>query len=259
MRASRKKVWRIVAGVVAFSLIGFILFVANAFVGNPISASIAKSAIERHMEATYPELEYEFVSKVGYNFKDGSYIVQVQSLHSVDTRFTVDYHGKNDIRDDYQYRVLEYDQTLQRLSKSFAAVLKKELSEQLGAAIQHVFVMYQIEEVKDYRNLLSLDMAFDPHLPIPVHINMSLDKENTDLAEAAEWISKSHAWALAQGYPIEQYAMDVAFGEKMLMVYGVKAKHIEGGELLSILEKAKVNKEYDGIIVTIKGEEKDNS
>ncbi|RJE83329.1 hypothetical protein D3P07_25545 [Paenibacillus sp. 1011MAR3C5] len=256
MKTSRKKMMRVIAGIIAFSLIGLILFVTNAFVGNPISSAIAKSAIERHIAAHYPKLEYEFVSRVGYNFKDSSYIAQIQSRTSADTRFYVEYHGKHDIRDDYSFKVMEYDQTLHRLSKEYAAILEKELSEQLGIAIRHVFVMYQTEEVKDYKDMLDLDMKLNPRLPIPLHLNMSLDTDDTDLAEAAEWINRSYNWATAQGYPIKQYGMDVEFGEKLLMIYGVRDKHIAGGELLSILEKARANKEYDGIIVTIKGEDK---
>ncbi|REK72043.1 hypothetical protein [Paenibacillus paeoniae] len=64
MKASRKIIWRVIAGMIAaFSLIGVILFVANGFVGNPISSAIAKSAIERHIAAQYPELDNEFVSR----------------------------------------------------------------------------------------------------------------------------------------------------------------------------------------------------
>ncbi|MFF2889177.1 hypothetical protein [Paenibacillus sp. NPDC057967] len=256
MKVTRKKVLQIVAGMIAFSLIGFILYMANGFVGNPISASIAKSAIKQYMETQYPEMEYEFVTKVGYNFKDGSYIGRVQSLTSEDTRFYVEYHGKNDIRDDYSFTVLEYRQTMDRLSKEFADVLQKELSDQIGTPIRRVFVMYQYDEVSDYERLLSLDMKLDPQLPIPLHINISLDTDHTDLAEAAEWIRKSHEWAKAQGYPVKQYAMDVEFENKLMNIYGVRDTQIDSGELLPILKKAKANREYDRVIVTVKGEEK---
>lgn len=256
MKTTRKKILQIVAGIIAFSLIGFILYMANGFVGNPVSAAIAKSEIKQYMETHYPDMDYEFATKVGYNFKDGSYIGRVQSLTSEDTRFYVEYHGKNDIRDDYNFNVLGYHQTMDRLSKEYGDVLQKELSEQIGVPIRRVFVMYQYDEVSDYEKLLSLDMRLDPHLPIPMHINISIDSNEADLEQASNWIMKSHDWAKEQGYPIKQYAMDVEFGDKLLSIYGVRDTQIDSGELLPLLKKAKTNREYDSVIVTLKGEEK---
>ncbi|RJX36599.1 hypothetical protein D3P09_27085 [Paenibacillus pinisoli] len=256
MKATRKKIMQVIAGIIAFSLIGFILYMANGFVGNPVSAAIAKTAIKQYMETQYPEMEYEFATKVGYNFKDGSYIGRVQSLTSEDTRFYVEYHGKNDIKDDFNFNVLGYHQTMDRLSKEYGNVLQKELSEQIGIPVRRVFVMYQYDKVSDYENLLSLDMKLDPRLPIPLHINISVDTAEADLEQASEWIKQSHEWAKAQGYPIKQYGMDVEFGNKLLSIYGVRATQIDSGELLPLLKKAKENREYDSVIVTVKGDEK---
>ncbi|REK72044.1 hypothetical protein [Paenibacillus paeoniae] len=109
-------------------------------------------------------------------------------------------------------------------------MLQKEISDQIGTPIRYMLVMHQTEDVKDYKEWLSLNMKLDPRLPIPLHLSMSLDTEDADLVKALEWISRSHDWAQAQGYPIKQYAMDVEFGEKLLMIYGVRDTHIDGGE-----------------------------
>jgi hypothetical protein len=60
---------RIVAGIIAFALIGGILFVTNAFVGNPVSAKIAGNAVRKYVEDKYNFLDLE-IEKPIYSFKD---------------------------------------------------------------------------------------------------------------------------------------------------------------------------------------------
>lgn len=252
----RRKGWRVAAGLAAFALIGLILFAANAFLGNPISSAIAKSAMKEHIHTRFPELKFRFDSKVGYNFKDGSYVAQVQSLTSGDTRFYVEYHGRSDVRDDYNFQVTEYSKTLQRLELSYGELLKDEWSRELGLHIRHVHAMYQTDGVNDYKAHLKLDMPFDPRIPIPLSINISMDASSMDVTQASDILRRAHEWAASQGYPVEQYAMDVEYGDQLFMLYGVKANQIEKGELTAILEKAQLSGEYDGVIVHVKG--KDN-
>lgn len=47
---------KILAGVVAIALIGGILYISNAFVGNPISAMMANKAIEKYVDENYSSL-----------------------------------------------------------------------------------------------------------------------------------------------------------------------------------------------------------
>lgn len=49
MKNTKKLSLKILAGVVAAALIGAILFVANAFIGNPITASFADKAIKQYV------------------------------------------------------------------------------------------------------------------------------------------------------------------------------------------------------------------
>lgn len=54
-KKTKKKnmLFRIIAAIVAFVIIGGILFVANAFVGNPINSTIAKNKVQKYVQVVY--------------------------------------------------------------------------------------------------------------------------------------------------------------------------------------------------------------
>ncbi|MEG0019808.1 MAG: hypothetical protein RR728_04600 [Oscillospiraceae bacterium] len=83
-----KKTAKIIAIVVAFALVGGILFVTNAFVGNPISKLLATNAAHKYINEHYTDTDY-IVEKVQYNFKDGGYYGKIKSPSSVDTYFSL--------------------------------------------------------------------------------------------------------------------------------------------------------------------------
>ncbi|MEG1895645.1 MAG: hypothetical protein RR162_05340 [Oscillospiraceae bacterium] len=83
-----KKTAKIIALVVAFALIGGVLFVTNAFVGNPISKLLATNAAQKYINEKYIGTDY-IVEKVQYNFKDGGYYGRIKSPSSIDTYFSL--------------------------------------------------------------------------------------------------------------------------------------------------------------------------
>ena len=71
MKNNKRTILKVFAALIAFVLIGGLIFFTNAFVGNPISAMIANRAIEKYVGKYYPYLDLE-VEKAIYNFKTGS-------------------------------------------------------------------------------------------------------------------------------------------------------------------------------------------
>lgn len=67
---------RIIVAVGAFVLIGFIMLIANAFWGNPISKTIAKSKIEKYVHQVY-SLDSK-IEKVSYDFYNQFYVSKVR-------------------------------------------------------------------------------------------------------------------------------------------------------------------------------------
>lgn len=110
---------RIIAGILAFTLIGFILFIANAFIGNPISKMLANRAAEKYVEQNYGDLDLE-LEKATYNFKDGNYTVYAESKKSIDTHFYLNFSGTGQFMyDDYETSVLSKFNTWERIDKEY--------------------------------------------------------------------------------------------------------------------------------------------
>ena len=91
----KKKILKIIALIVALSLITVIGIFANALVGNPVSKHLAKSTAEKHIEEKFPDGDF-YVEKVIYNFKDGYYHITLKSPSSPDSTFRLmtDFLGK---------------------------------------------------------------------------------------------------------------------------------------------------------------------
>lgn len=84
-----KKKNKFILGALAFILIPLILWLANGFLGNPISKSLANRSAEKYIEKTYPNMTLELDGAV-YDFYDGKYNVLVTSPDFDDVRFSID-------------------------------------------------------------------------------------------------------------------------------------------------------------------------
>lgn len=124
-----KKRNRIIAGVVAFILIGLILWFANGLVGNPISKTLANKSAEKYIEATYPDMDLE-INKAKYNFKFGGYSVFVEQPGSADIHFSVDISPTGKIKwDSYESSVLGKFNTWKSINSQY-----REMVEEVFAA-----------------------------------------------------------------------------------------------------------------------------
>jgi hypothetical protein len=97
----KKKIFKIIALVVAIGLIAFVAYFYNALNGNPLSQLLAERGTQRYLEEHFPGKDY-YAEKVGYNFKFTNYYAHIRSRSSIDTQFTVylDFFGRVE-RDTY--------------------------------------------------------------------------------------------------------------------------------------------------------------
>lgn len=84
----KKKIWKMIALLVAIALIVVIFSFANSLVGNPVSKFLAKRGAEKYLEENYPQTDY-YLEDLGFNFKFVCYYAHVASKSSVDTRFSL--------------------------------------------------------------------------------------------------------------------------------------------------------------------------
>jgi len=190
MKNNKKSKINIIIGVIATVLIGFMLFIVNGFVGNPISKIIANKAIEQYVEENYSSLDLE-IDKPYYNLKDGSYVGRARSKTSIDTNFAIYYKNGKVKGDDYETYVLGMFNTLQRLSDEYSIIAKDIISKELGYK-NNPMVMYNKDEYEDASDVLKLDMEFDKELPIDSEVMIRMDLGETSLEKIAKILTDAH-------------------------------------------------------------------
>ncbi len=113
-----KKIAKIVAVLIAFVLICGLLFVANAFIGNPISKMIATNSAKKYLKETYEGTDY-YIDEVNYSFKTGGYYAYIKSPSSIDTYFSVSLSTSGKIKYDGYHNVLDGFNTWQRIDEEY--------------------------------------------------------------------------------------------------------------------------------------------
>ena len=110
---------RIVAGLVALALIGFIGYMANGLLGNPISKALVNRAAQNYVESQYPGQNL-VLEPAYYSFKFGNYYVRVSQPGSQDIRFSLDFSPSGRLQyDSYESHVANRWNTMQRLDTQY--------------------------------------------------------------------------------------------------------------------------------------------
>lgn len=120
-----KKSVKVLAGVTAFLLIIGILWFANGLLGNPISKTIANNTAKEYLSENYSNMKLN-VSDAYYNFKTGSYDVEIKSPTSKDTHFYLSISPFGKITyDSYENDVVDRYNTFNRINESYSSKVKK--------------------------------------------------------------------------------------------------------------------------------------
>jgi len=246
---------KILAATIAIALIGIILFIANAFVGNPITKKMADKAIKEYVDANYSDLHLK-VEGSSYDFKNGSYVGIAKSETSIDTKFKVYYQDGKAQRDDYEFSVLELNNTEQRFSDEYSDIVKKIVAENLGYVDNTTMVNFDKNEHDKIKSTLKLDMKFDKTLPIKTEVLFRIDLEDYSIERIANFFIDARKALKEEGYEFSKYSLDSTEGSTYVMVNDVTNEDIDSGELLNLLEKGNDDKSGTGISVLIHGEKK---
>ncbi len=239
----KNKIFKILAGILAIILICVILFITNAFVGNPISAKLAENAVKNYVNEKYPHLDLKLEKPV-YNFKDGNYIVWAKSKTSIDTRFNINYRNGEVYYDNYEFYVLDMHNTLDRLADEYTFVVRKILERELGYKDNATRVMYDKGKYENAKDILKLDMEFDRTLPLNPEVNISIkDIKDISLENMSKILTDAHKVFVENECYFKKYGLDIGDSEIVIMVSGIIPEDIEGGQLLDLLQQAMDNKD----------------
>ncbi|MGM9986041.1 MAG: hypothetical protein ACI35O_02325 [Bacillaceae bacterium] len=131
-------------------VVGFVLFIYDAFNGNPISKYAAKKQVETYLEETYSDKEF-VIKDVFYDFKFGQYNFRVTPIGEEETYIiAVRPFMNKDIDDMYESSLI--DETLsERLSQ--------EGEKELTAYVKKVYP--EVELVSPYISVKKGELASD--------------------------------------------------------------------------------------------------
>lgn len=242
---------RILAATAAALLVALVLWVGNAFVGNPIGAHIADRAIAEYIDSNYAFLDLE-VDGAKYNFKFGSYTAIARSRTNQDIRFMVYSRGGKVEHDDYAGYVQSGFNTLSRLGEEYAAHARALLEASLDIEIQKVQMDYNTERVQNLGDLVRPGMAFSKDLPIPVQMSVHTPIGNPTPAHLGQLFTQIHTVMQQNGCAIGEYSLFYDGSSLLVMVDGVTPTDIESGNLENLLEQASLQPDSGHILLTIR-------
>lgn len=109
--------------IFSIAIVAIILWFAFAFLGNPVSWTVARINTSRYLEKNFGDSHFQ-VNKVGYNFKTGSYYAFIDSPASQDSYFTVYFDGWGRYKYDTYENVVDKTTTLSRLDEQYRTLVK---------------------------------------------------------------------------------------------------------------------------------------
>lgn len=165
-------------------LLAIALFIVLSFYGNPISKIMADKAADQYLETHHRDLDLVH-ERAYYNFKDGTYVVELWDKHSIDTKFTLDFDSfgkmKRDTFDDRLFNTF-------RRYMGFLDDLADEIAKDSGLD----FVIWlRPDDDTDYRDYLTLDQDFDAdNLPSKVMAGFKTYAEKPSLEDLMNGLKK---------------------------------------------------------------------
>lgn len=185
-----KKKW--VYLLVIILLAGFVLFIYNAFNGNPLSKITAKSNLQSYLEKTYPEDKFVIQSQF-YNFKNSGYdfqVIRIGEEEQTEYEFIVTgFFGSNIQSDGIYYANLD-EQLIHKLQQEASTELKVFLQKQVPEVLE-VSPILEVLKGK-YPDNATWSKEFKPEVPMYLHIPVDASEfSKEDILQASILIQKS--------------------------------------------------------------------
>lgn len=161
----RKKAFIIIAVVILFIVATIMVFnVVNENHGNPLSRYLAKKGAENYLDLIYPEEGYE-IDTVRYNVNTKDYLVEIGLENSKDIHFTLMVSMSGTVRgDDYEFRVTERNNTLDRLNSQYRQMTAKVFDDEFfpyDGDVMYGTLSAGGDTGKSWKLMLTLDREYD--------------------------------------------------------------------------------------------------
>lgn len=181
-------------------LLAIALFIVLSFYGNPISKIMADKAADQYLETHHRDLDLVH-ERAYYNFKDGTYVVSLWDMKSIDTKFNLEFDSfgkmKRDTFDDRLFNTL-------RRYMGFLDDLADEIAKDSGLD----FVIWlRPDDDTDYRDYLTLDQDFDKdNLPSKITAGFKAYAEKPSLDDLMNGLKKVYEVLKERNIAVKSYS-----------------------------------------------------
>lgn len=191
---------KIILNAVLTILLLIVIFTQFVFYGNPISKILADKAADEYLKTHYTDLDLVH-ERAYYNFKDGTYVVSLWDMKSIDTKFNLEFDSfgkmKRDTFDDRLFNTL-------RRYMGFLDDLADEIAKDSGLD----FVIWlRPDDDFDYREYLTLDQDFDKdNLPSKITAGFKAYAEKPSLEDLMNGLKKVYEALKERNIAVSEYS-----------------------------------------------------
>lgn len=191
---------KIILNAVLTILLLVVMFTQFVFYGNPISKILADKAADKYLKTHYTELDLVH-ERAYYNFKDGTYVVELWDKHSVDTKFTLEYDSFGKMKSD------TYNERLFNTFRRYIGFLD-DLADEIAKDSGFDFVIWlRPDDDIDYREYLTLDQDFDADdLPSKVTAEFKAYAEKPSLDDLMNGLKKVYEALKKRNIAVSSYS-----------------------------------------------------
>ena len=181
-------------------LLAIVLFIVLSLFGNPISKIMAEKAADQYLETHHRDLDLVH-ERAYYNFKDGTYVVELWDKNSIDTKFTLEFDSfgkmKHDTFDDRLFNTF-------RRYMGFLDDLADEIAKDSG--LDFVIWLRPDDDI-DYRDYLTLDQDFDKdNLPSKITADFKAYAEKPSLEDLMNGLKKVYEALKERNIAVKSYS-----------------------------------------------------
>lgn len=227
-------------------LVLFVLFVANALFGNPVSKFLAERGADRIIAAKYRDLDLSRENVI-YNLKDGDYIVFLEDKNSVDSQFALHFDSFGRLTwDSYDDRIFNTMMRFDRVVSQYGRSLEKKY----GFPYTITLSSWDKEDLAEY---LKVDQPVDvKHLPYKLQAQAYGVGKDATAEEAMAVLKQLQQIMDAEGLEVVDYAIDlvpekdrgkdgeVETWEDMYSAYEVPADVVRRGDVKAMEDLVKL-------------------
>lgn len=191
---------KIILNAVLTILLLIVIFTQFVFYGNPISKILADKAADEYLKTHYTDLDLVH-ERAYYDFKDGTYVVSLWDMKSIDTKFNLEFDSfgkmKRDTFDDRLFNTF-------RRYMGFLDDLADEIAKDSGLD----FVIWlRPDDDTDYRDYLTLDQDFDKdNLPSKITAGFKAYAEKPSLEDLMNGLKKLYEVLKERDIAVSSYS-----------------------------------------------------